>query len=398
VAEPAGLVRGRDTWLLYAEFGCFGYLLNGLGSILAPLQRDLGVSRTAVAFYPSLFAAGLLAVGLVGGRVVDRLGRAVVRVAGVALLVAGAGLLAVPARPVTLVGAVLLGIGGALLVQLVPALLAALHPTRASAVVAEANAVASAASVLAPLAVGAAIGARVNWRWGYLVLPLAGFALASWARRTEPAAPPAAGRPVLPTEPEARPGMQPGPLPGRWLDVLLAVSVEFCLVFWAVSWMTDEQHVSAGLAPVLAALFLVGMAAVRAAAGPITRRWPRPHLLLVAGCTVALGGFLLLWARPGAAVASLGLLVAGLGTALLYPTTVSRVIAAWPHAPDRAAAWAALASGLAIGGAPALLARLADTVGLRTAFLIVPALLLVLGGRAALTLTVDRRPRPTVQD
>jgi MFS family permease len=186
--------------------------------------------------------------------------------------------------------------------------------------------------------------------------------------------------------------MRPGPLPGRWLDVLLAVSVEFCLVFWAVSWMTDERHVGPGLAPVLAALFLVGMAMVRAAAGPITSRWPRPPVLVAAGSTVALGGFLLLWAGPGAAVASVGLLVAGLGTALLYPTTVSRVIAAWPHAPDRAAAWAALASGLAIGGVPALLARLADTAGLRTAFLIVPALLLALGGRAALTLAADRVP------
>jgi hypothetical protein len=95
---------------------------------------------------------------------------------------------------------------------------------------------------------------------------------------------------------------------------------------------------------------------------------------------------------------SVGLLIAGLGTALLYPTTVSRVVAAWPHAPDRAAAWAALASGLAIGGAPALLARLADLAGLRTAFLIVPALLLALGGRAAVTLILGRRPRSTARD
>ena len=63
---------------------------------------------------------------------------------------------------------------------------------------------------------------------------------------------------------------------------------------------------------------------------------------------------------------------------------MSRVIAAWPQAPDRASARAALGSGLAIGIAPFLLAQVSDRVGLRTAFLIVPALLLVLavrGGR-----------------
>jgi MFS family permease len=80
-------------------------------------------------------------------------------------------------------------------------------------------------------------------------------------------------------------------------------------------------------------------------------------------------------------LAATGLLVAGLGVALLYPTTVSRVVAVWPHAPDRAAAWAALASGLAIGVAPFVLARLSDVANLRIAYLIVPALLAVLVAR-----------------
>jgi hypothetical protein len=61
---------------------------------------------------------------------------------------------------------------------------------------------------------------------------------------------------------------------------------------------------------------------------------------------------------------------------------VSLVVATWPHAPDRAAARAALASGLAIGVTPFLLGRLSDAIGLRTAYLIVPALLIVLAARS----------------
>ena len=51
-------------------------------------------------------------------------------------------------------------------------------------------------------------------------------------------------------------------------------------------------------------------------------------------------------------------------------------------APGRlTAARGALASGVAIGGAPFVLAHLADLVGLRTAYLIVPVILAALAAR-----------------
>ena len=92
-------------------------------------------------------------------------------------------------------------------------------------------------------------------------------------------------------------------------------------------------------------------------------------------------------------MAGFGLLVTGMGIALLYPVTVSRVVAAWPDRPDAASARAALASGLAIGGAPLLLATMAEFVGLRAAYLLVPALLGMLLWRAGLR-QPDRRARP----
>lgn len=56
--EPRKVVsRGYSSWLLYGAFGSMAFLLNGLGAVLAPLQKDLHVNRGEVAFYPSLFAA-----------------------------------------------------------------------------------------------------------------------------------------------------------------------------------------------------------------------------------------------------------------------------------------------------------------------------------------------------
>jgi MFS family permease len=350
------------------------FLLNGLGAVLAPLQRDLHVSRGDVAFYPSLFAAGLVVVGLTGGQLVGRIGRTAALRLAMAGMILGGLLLATPVRVATLLGALLLGLGGAVMVQLGPALLSALHPQAPTAAVGEANALASTASVVAPLAVSAALVSGLGWRIGYLgpvLLALALLSVPAW-RMAMPEAPRA-----LKDAGDAA----SAPLLGPWVDVLLVVSAEFCFVFWAPSALIEWGHASLGHASAIASLFLVGMAVGRGLAVPITRRLSARRELMLACAGVAGAGFVLFWAAPNVVLAATGLLVAGLGVALLYPTTVSRIVAVWPHAPDKAAAWAALASGLAIGVTPFVLARLSDVAGLRIAYLIVPALLAVLVAR-----------------
>ncbi|GLY84238.1 hypothetical protein Airi02_021670 [Actinoallomurus iriomotensis] len=374
--------RGSATWLLYAVLSCFGFLLNGLGAILVPLQKDLRVGRDQVAFYPTLFAVGLLIVGVFGGLLVGRVGRAVALRLSIGGMIAGGLLLATSAQALTLLGALLIGVGGALLIQLIPALLSALHPHAPAAAVGEANGLASAASVLAPLMVGGALAAGMGWRVGYLVVPLVMLVLVlvpAW-RVPLPAA-------EVPAEDAPRADVRR--LIGPWVEVLFAVSVEFCMVFWAASAVTEWHHASDGLAPAEASLFLVGMATGRSLAVPVTRRLPRARPLMLVCVAVAAAGFAVFWTAPDLLLAGAGLLVTGLGVALLYPTTVSRTVAAWPHAPDRAAARAALASGVAIGGAPFVLARLADLVGLRIAYLVVPLLLAALVVR---TLTARDTP------
>jgi MFS family permease len=289
----------------------------------------------------------------------------------------GGLMLATPVRLVTLAGALLMGVGGAMLVQLGPTLLSALHPQAPTAAVGEANALASAASVVAPLAVSAALVSGLGWRVGYLgpvLLALAILSVPAW-RMTMPEAPAPARNSDSPAA---------APLLGPWADVLVAVSAEFCFIFWAPSALIEWDHASLGQAPALASLFLVGMAAARGLSVPITRRLRSTRSLMLACTGTAAVGFVLFWLAGSVVLASVGLLVAGMGVALLYPTTVSRVVAVWPHAPDRAAAWAALASGIAIGVAPFILARLSDVIGLRSAYLIVPALLFVLAVRGVM--------------
>ncbi len=372
--QSGGLSRGNTTWLLYAVLSCLSFLLNGLGAVLVPLQEDLHADRAAVAFYPTLFAVGLLLVGAVGGPLVDRIGRGTTMRVAIIFMVVGGVLLAAPVRAVTLVGAMLLGAGGALLIQVIPALLASLHPHAPSAAVGEANGLASGASVLAPLAVAGALATGLGWRVGYLVVPLVFLVVIVVTTWRIPLPEPSEHDPDRPVDPGKG-------LLGPWVEVLFAVSVEFCMVFWAASAVIDWHDTSSGAAPAVASLFLVGMATGRTLAVPITRRMPNDRALMLVCIGVATVGFAVFWAAPVLVVSAIGLAVTGGGVALLYPTAVSRTIAAWPHAPNRAAARAALASGLAIGGAPFLLARLSDQIGLRTAYLIVPLLLLALATR-----------------
>ena len=126
--RPGEPSRGYATWLLYGVFGCMAFMLNGLGAVLAPLQKELRVSRGEVAFYPSLFAVGLLVVGLAGGPFVSRIGRAKALRLAIVAIVFGGLLIAAPVRVATLLGALLIGLGSALMIQVVPAVLAAIHP------------------------------------------------------------------------------------------------------------------------------------------------------------------------------------------------------------------------------------------------------------------------------
>jgi hypothetical protein len=89
-------------------------------------------------------------------------------------------------------------------------------------------------------------------------------------------------------------------------------------------------------------------------------------------------------------VVALGLAVAGLGVAPLYPVTLAALVATPGLSPARLSAVGALASGTAILVAPAGLAVLARALDLRTAYLITLPLLAVL-----FALSRRGRDRPT---
>src|SRR5690606_15344262 len=160
---------------------------------------------------------------------------------------------------------------------------------RTTAIFGEFQAVNSGASVVAPFVVGAALGLGIGWRPAYLLPTLLLLALVPLLAGIPPARPRTEQVPDPTTDaPPRLPAVGRGRSFARWLDILISVSAEFCMVFWAASAFRDWHGASEDVSAALTAMFLLGMAGSRALSTPLTRAVPEAWRLVTGGCAVAL--------------------------------------------------------------------------------------------------------------
>jgi MFS family permease len=166
------------------------------------------------------------------------------------------------------------------------------------------------------------------------------------------------------------------------------MAVEFCLVYFGAEQLEATGLSTAAAVTALSSHYL-GLLAGRVGGAVATRRSGRTIPLLYTSLAATAGGFLLFWLTALPALAVVGLFIAGLGVANLYPLSVALSLAAAPGREDQANSRSQLLGGLLVIGAPYLLGSLADPFGLTSAFAIEPVLiclcllLLVAGLRAA---------------
>jgi fucose permease len=379
MTEQARLERDEITRLSYLMLGLWGFLLYALGPALPAIRRELDVSRASVSLHTTIVALGAVAVGVVGDRIAGRLGRRrAFWTAGVGISAGAVALALGRSLAVTLPASAVLGFAGALVVVLIQATLADRHGSLGTAALVEANALATGLGAVAPLTVAIAILAGSSWRAVFLVAGVLAVPALAVAYRCAvfPAAPP-----LDDVEPSL-----PAVYWLYWFALLTFVAVEFCVVFWATDYLESERGLGPAAAAGLSSVFLVGMTIGRVVGGSFARRVHAARMLRVA-LAVSAVGFLLFWAAGWVPAAVGGLAVTGLGVALLYPLTLSLALGASGGRTDAASARAAFASGGAIALAPFALAALADATDLRTAYAIVPVLLVI----GSLALVVARR-------
>lgn len=367
---PHTFTRSRATWLIYLLLGFYAYCLNIFGPITPFLKNELDLTYTVSSFHFSAFALGMIAAGLIGHAVIQRIGRwwaAWVAVFGMSL---SAGLLISGQTPVlTISASFLMGLIGSLLLSVVPSVLADEHGAQTAKALSEANVIASLISSAAPVLVGWLAASSLGWRTA-LLLTLAAALILRLAFNGVQLASAAVTEEV--TQSKQR-------LPRRfwvyWLALMFGVSVEFCMIFWSADYFETILGMPKADAAQAVSLFLGGMIVGRFLASRLVQRFS-VHQILTVSVLVAAVGFLLYWTATAPLLGMIGLALTGLGTAALYPLLLTLTIATVPGNTARASARASLASGVAIFALPLLLGRLADALGIHLAYGIILLLLI----------------------
>lgn len=343
-----------------------------IGITLGELRTQLHLSGTLTALHGSSFGIGMVLAGLFGNQVVRRFGRPRVFWVACASVMVGVVLFCVGSVvSVTLLGATIGGLAAATIAMVQPGLIADHHDEHRSAAFAAVNAYPALCGVVLALGVGATLSAHRSWRWTFVTFVAALFvALIFIGRRaTVPAASVTSGQPVwrLFRSSEVR---------WAWLDMTLAVFVEFPIGIWSTVYMKEVAHATPATAPVLACVFGLALFASRLLlpriatfVGPTLREW-----------SLGAAGFsaLTLWAVPSLPAKFISLAAIGFCAGPLYPASIDRLYAA-AHGFDsnEIGSLAALASGTGVTIAPLGLGLLADVIGLRTAVLVVPTLAII---------------------
>jgi MFS family permease len=265
-----------------------------------------------------------------------------------------------------------MGLVGSLILVIVPSFLSDQHGEQRAAALSEANVVASLVSTIAPLLVGWCAHLPGGWR---LALGVAAFVPLllrlgfGWAART-----PSVLSPGLEASTSTK---QPLPLLYwvYWVSIVLAVSVEFCMIFWSADYLETSRGMTKVDAAQAVSLFLGAMIVGRLAGSRLVHRFPTSGVISVS--TLLAGtGFMLFWTTNTVMLGLVGLFVTGLGVASLYPLILSLAIGTAGDHTVQASTRATLASGTAILVLPLVLGRLADVAGIQQAYGVVGVLLI----------------------
>lgn len=369
--------------LAFARLSLGGYLLYGVGYVVPLLRRDLGLSDSIAGLHASAIAVGIILSGVAGDRFVRRLGPDLAGRASVFAFGAAAAAIALaPHVAVSLVAGVLFGFFAGAVLSLVNQRLSALGGHAASVTLARANLSALVASLIAPLAIAALEDVGAGGRLGLLLpLPFIGLIeVANWRRPVSDTVPPDERASRDPSH-----ARLPGSYWRAWVVLVLVVSIEFSVVFWASSLIAIQTGAGTSEATTAAAAFVFGMVVARGAVSTgLGARAPRTRLMTFALVLVVIG-VLGAWQATIVPLSAAALFLAGLGAGPLYPVGVAFSLGLVRAAPEAAAARTTLASGVAILFAPFLLAVTAERIGLVNAWPALAVIALLAIGALVLT-------------
>ncbi len=318
------------------------------------------------------FSLGGIVAGLIAARLILALGRG--RFLTVAVMGATIGVLVYTApggTTVTLIGAFVASFFGSAIIVGASAFLFDYQKEAGPASITEANALAALSGVLSPLAIGIGAVIFLGWRAG-LWLIFIGFIVSLFLMRKSPHVF------RVPIDEQIREASRV-PFPRRFWWALAALflllTTEFTLTLWSADLLRERAGFEAGAAAASIAAITGGIFIGRALGSQFVEYFPVDRILTLA-VLIAFGGWLVVWLSSVSAIMILGLVISGIGVALFWPLGISRLVMASGGQSDRASALSIVAGATAAGIGPFALGAMADSMGVHTAFLVLPVTLL----------------------
>jgi predicted MFS family arabinose efflux permease len=354
----------------YVAFAAFGAFWGVWGASVPRVQDQAGVSDGELGLALLFVGAGALPAMLLVGRALDRWGLQVA--AGVISLlgVVGAGLaLTAKDLPSLSAGLAISGAASGAADVAMNSVAGRAETLAGKPVITRVHGTFSAFVVLASLAAGAS--AAAGWPLAVPFIAVAALSVAAGAAMLRTLPPRAAPQANTEKAPATRSRLMPLLLIG--VLGALAFASENAHQSWSAVFAQDELQAGAGLIAVAPAVFAATVAITRFSIGGLNPA--HAQTVLLTGAAGAAAGALIIAAAPTLFVAALGLIVAGAGTAVLFPTLlgiVSRNVEESRRGRATSAVTVVSYLGFLLG--PVYVGLWADAVDLRGAMVAVAAL------------------------
>lgn len=360
--DAAPRIQSRVKWTTFCYLATWGYMLYGLGNATPYLRDDLRLNAFEAGLHASAMALGVLVAGLTADAIGRRVGASRLLDLSVAYFVMAAALIVLaPTLPVSLCGAIVLGLGGGTLTTQVNLQLSRFGQAQSRILLSQANAVSMIAATAAPLAIGLAASVLHAWRLA-MIVPIVWVAALTALRSREGGPGPAE---------HALKASLPRSYWIIWLLLVIGVAIEFSFAYWGSTVVILRTGISTADATMLASFFVLGMFAVRVIIGNGVGSSRSPLKLLAVGLVAAIAGASLTWISATPILSGPGLFLGGCGVSVLWPVGVTVAMHTAGAGQLQAAARATLGAGLAILTAPAMLGLAGDAFGVAAAWPII---------------------------
>jgi len=360
-------IRDKATWIGYLLIGLYCYIYSGLGPLMPYLREEQGLNYTMGSLHFSAWSVGIISAGSFGNIVIRKLGASrAIWIFGAGLCLALLSLLLAKVTAITILSVMIGGFCGSTMGQAITTINAERFGIERTIALTEVTITGSLFAMVAPLVVGQFIKMGFNWRVA-MIFPFIFFVLLLIP-----------GKAVFTEFGYVTRGFIPGKLPLKywffWVVIWLSVASEWSIIFWTPDFLQTGKGLLKEDAVQAVSIFLLAMLLGRVVGVNLARRY-RAQMLLSVASAIALCGFLLYWLGTTTPVTLLGLGIAGLGNANVYPLSFAQSIGSAGDRTGLAAARMSISTGSAVLITPLVLAAIGDQVGIHKAHAVVAVLL-----------------------